>query len=122
RLHLRTGLLRDARQDLGSEIPDPAEVVECRSPALRETSGEVGRDARGLDLSGHLVEEHGPEDRTGEREPNGSADLLEEGQAARCRPELTRWHRVLHDEGEDRKRWSDPDAGYRHPEPDELRR
>ena len=98
-----------ARIAARGRVPDADEVVRGRTPACPGT----GRRAAGgtpfatSQLRGELVARARPEQRPGDREADGAADLPEERQVRRRDAELGERHRVLDDDREDRQRRPD---------------
>ena len=95
RLHLGTERLRYRGQDPCAEVADPGQLIERVAPPLAKSLRELGGHPRRGQLLGHLLEEGLGEDRAGDRQSDGAADLLEQRQAAGRRSEVADRHRVL---------------------------
>ena len=118
-LRLDDGLegVRCRREDLRPEIAG-ARQVELAAPAAAGEGVDhllrhSGRDELRRDLRLHPVREQ----RSGDRQPDGPADLLEEREAARGDADPIGRHGVLDDQREDRERRPDPEPGESHPQP-----
>ena len=100
---------------------DGGELVTTERPATRPSActryARLRHTLRHHLRGARLVAHRGREDRAGDRQTDRAADLLEERQVAGGGTEACDRHAVLDDEGEDRERGSDADAGDEHPRP-----
>ena len=92
--------------------PTPV-TASGRTPPPASALASSGGTSGGGELPRHLLDERCAEDRAGDRQADGPADLLEERQVAGRGPEPLDRHAVLDDEREHRERRADAEPGRR---------
>src|SRR5439155_3504998 len=88
RRELRACLRRRGGEDRLPQVTDSAELLQDATAAGRESRDDLWWERRCGELLRQLLHEPRAEDRAGDREADGAAELLEEGEAAGRGPDL----------------------------------